>query len=179
MQGWLGPALVAALVSGLITALGWFVSYVLGTRLETRRRQERVTDVQTALAAEIRSFFARSQHVDIREHGKRMETWILAEGQQNTPFVPQEPDFLVFRSIAPEIHILPKPVIDPVVLFYTQAATLALFASDLRSERYLSLDPASKNEMYQDYLGLMNYAFQLADYALKALQESLEDERID
>lgn len=179
MEGWLGPALVAALVSGLITALGWFVSFILGTRQEMRRRQERVTDVQTALAAEIRSFFARSQHLDIREHGKNMESWILADGQQNTPFVPQEPDFPVFRAIAAEIHILPQAVIDPVVLFYTQATTLALFAADLRAERYRSLDPYSKNEMYQDYLGLMDYAYQLADHALKALRKSLANERND
>ena len=177
MRDWIGPAIVAAVVSGLVTIFGWFVSSVQNSKQDAKRRKERVIDVQTALTAEIRSFYARARNIDVAAHGNRMKTWIMEGDGGNTPFVPQEPDFLIYKAIAPEIHILPQPVIDPVVLFYTQASTLSLFASDLRGERYRSLDATSKNEMYQDYLALMEYAFQLAGHALHVLEESLSYEQ--
>ncbi len=178
MSQWLVPALVAPLVLGLVTVGGWFVTYVLGMRQERLRRLERVIDVQTALAAEIRGYLARGAGLNFAEHGRRMADWIMAGDGRNTPFVPLEPDFLVYPALVKDIHILPEPAIDPVVLFYAQAATVALLAKDLRADRYQTLDPASKVEVYQDYLAIMDYAFQLARQALLALQESQQDERI-
>ncbi len=175
MTHWLLPALVAPLVLGLVTVGGWFTTYFLGLRQEKRRRLERIVDVQTAVAAEIRSYRQRGTSFDIAEHGAKMEAWILAGEGANTPFVPLEPEFIIYSAMVKDIHILPQAVIDPVVLFYTQASTVALFASVLRAERYEALDAMRKNDMYQDYLRLLQHAYTLADTALGELQVSLAE----
>ena len=173
MTDWVFPALVAPAILGLITVAGWFTTYYLNLRQERRKRLERVTDVQTALLAEIRSYLHRSSDFDLDEHGRRMEAWIL-NSKDNAPFVPLDPEFQVYAAILKDIHILPQPVIDPVVLFYTQASTLALFTEDLRADRYLTLNMQRKNDMYQDYLELLKHSYRLAGEAMKAIDSAMD-----
>ena len=171
MIEWIGPAVVATAVSAAVTVIGWYVSHQREGSAELRRRQERVSDVQTALRAEIRSYRARAAAVDLDAHGAEMERRIRAG--DFTPFVPKEPEFFIYASIAKEIHILPGSVIDPIVLFYTQGSTVALFAEDLRTERFQALEAGRKVDMYLDYLAMTGHGYRLADQALQALDASL------
>ena len=53
MNEWIGPAIIAAIVSGIVSAAGWFVNSWQERRLEKGRREEKVHDYQVALRAEI------------------------------------------------------------------------------------------------------------------------------
>ena len=55
MGGWVGPAIIAAVISSLVSAAGWYVSYWTTIQTDHRRRREKVRDFQIALRAEIRS----------------------------------------------------------------------------------------------------------------------------
>ena len=52
---WIGPAIVAAVISTLLTGIGWFVSERQAFRREARHRRERVGDMQAALLADMAS----------------------------------------------------------------------------------------------------------------------------
>jgi hypothetical protein len=64
-------------------------------------------------------------------------------------------------------------VIDPVVLYYRQISALALFAGDLRSERFERLETERKVEMYRDYLAMGAFALELAQTAIRSLDQSI------
>lgn len=55
MGSWIGPAIVAALISGLVSLIGLYLGGWIAIRHEKRRRREKVRDFQIALRAEIRS----------------------------------------------------------------------------------------------------------------------------
>ena len=64
MAAWIGPAIVVAVISALVTAAGWLVAHRQTMRAEALRRRERVVDVQTALRAEIRSHPHQARSID-------------------------------------------------------------------------------------------------------------------
>jgi len=71
-----------------------------------------------------------------------------------------------------KFHILPTHVIDPVVYYYRQIATLAQFAEDLRSDRFSKLEAPRKAEMYRDYIAMGEFALKLAEEAIEAIENS-------
>ena len=165
------PAFIGVL--GLV--LGVILSNSAVRILEALRRRERIQDIRTALRAEIRcqrhtllQFKEAADRGDIAERFARPSE----SGATFTPFVPREAPSFVFDAIVGEIHILPIEIIDPVVYYYRQIATLTEFAEDLRSERYLTLEAARKAEMYQDYLAMGVYALALADEAIEAIEQT-------
>ena len=176
MSAWVGPAIIAAVISAIVTAAGWYASHFSNRRLEVARRRERMQDVQTALLAEIVANEHRLATIDLRSHADYIAGRIAAEGAAFTPFVPREVLTFVMDAIASEIHILPNEVIGPVVLYYRQAMAIGLLADDLRSDRFIALDPDRKIEVYRDYIGLLQYAQSLADDAIEALEVSLDAE---
>lgn len=174
---WVGPAAIAALISSVVTAAGWVISYRNTRKLDSTRRDERVFDVQTAIRADIRSNRARLRSLDLEQHAQNIANKIrsaAANGEGYTPFVPHEPHSLIFSALVSEIQILPASVIDPVVLYYRQMETIARFVDDLRSERFAQLDKDRKIEMFDDYIGLNTYALELANQAIDAINAALE-----
>jgi hypothetical protein len=167
ISAWVGPAIVAAVISAIVTAFGWYASHASARRLEAARRSERIQDVQTALRAEI-----RSQRQRLRLFAEQQEKSGDAASEEPgfTPFVPREAASFVFDAIVSEIHILPTEVIDPVVYYYRQIASLALFAEDLRSDRYASLPADRKAAMAADYIRMGVFAIELADKAIAAIE---------
>jgi hypothetical protein len=177
MSAWIGPAIIAAVISSLVTVIGWMVAHERDRRTEITRRRERIRDYQTALRAEIRSHRARLARLDLSEHSHLIATKIEVSRGEYTPFVPRESHPSIYNAVLSEIHILPAHVIDPVVLYYTQIRSLTEFAEDLRSKQFQTLDPERKSEMYRDYIGLTAYAVELADGALDAINVSLDADR--
>ena len=164
--------------TALIGIVGVIVGIVLSNFaarfLESLRRKERIQDVSTAIRAEIRSHRQRLLLFEPATAGEITER-ILEEagaGSEYTPFVPAEAPSFVFDAILSEIHILPTEVIDPVIYYYRQTATLKLFAEDLRSDRFSKLEAWRKAEMYRDYIAMGEYALELAEKAVKALEDS-------
>jgi hypothetical protein len=172
MSAWIGPAIIAALISAMVTAMGWYASHVSHRRIESARRRERVRDVQIAVRAEIRSHRAWLQSFDT-EHLSGDTAARIRSMEGYTPFVPREIETFVFNAVVAEIHILPSAVIDEIVRYYRQVYVLGRLADDLRSERFSSLEAGRKAEMYEDYIGIGVYALDLADETIEALNASL------
>lgn len=174
-QLWIGPAIVAALISGIVTIGSWVVGSARERRLQAALREERVRDVQTALLADVRSYRHRYFAVDLDALRKDVVDRIAAAPAEApfTPFVPRDHGSLLWASIAREVHILPTEVIDPVVLFFSQLETISALIDDLRSDRYWSLGQSRRAAMYTDYIELRRFSVQLAHDAERALQAGL------
>jgi hypothetical protein len=173
MEAWIGSAVVAVVISSLVTIAGWYATHRSERMLEAARRQERIQDIQTALLADIRSTNHRFQEVDLDTHLEQV-TALIEKSDGFTPFVPGEPGSLLWTSIVPEVHILPNEVIDPVVLFFSQLESIRQFVEDLRSERFEHLESSRKVLMFQDYVRMMKYLVQLGNDAERTLSRSLE-----
>jgi hypothetical protein len=147
-------ALIAAIVSAALTVLGWLVSHSSEKRLEIRRREEKIVDVQTALLAEIESNLIRYGETDLDAHLAEITKRILkpARGSRYTPFIPRDSTEIVFEAMLPEIHILPTEVIGDVINYYKQEYKLRELVEDLRGETYRDLDQPRKARIYADYI---------------------------
>ena len=154
MPGLLDTALIAAIVSATVTALGWFASHWSEQQLETQRRIEKIIDVQWALLAEIESNLSRYTEIDLDRHAEDMGRKIMAnQGRSRfTPFVPRDVTETIFEAFVADIHILPTATIRDVVGYYKQEYKLRELAEDLRSEKYERLSQERKSRLYADYI---------------------------
>ena len=173
MSAWIGPAIVAAVISSSVTIAGWFVAHERDRRTEAARRQEKIRDVQTALLAEISSNISRFARIDLVEAAADKRDRILSDPGY-THFVPRDASTVVFDALPKEIHILPSQTIEPVVSYYKQAFAVAHFVDDLKSDAYEKLDPKRKAEMYVDYLRMIIAAVEKAEEARRVLGRSLQ-----
>ncbi|MEF2071787.1 hypothetical protein [Consotaella aegiceratis] len=173
MGTWLGPVVTATLISSLIAALGWYVSWRTARGLDRQRRQERIDDIQTALLAEVRSIVHHLDQYDAADLIGEVESRMQANNGYS-PFIPREPHPSLFEAISAEISVLPRRVIDPVVLFYRQQEVIANFAEDLRGGDFRSMRNEQKIQMIKDYLHLKEHAGRLGHEAINALKRELE-----
>jgi hypothetical protein len=175
MPGMLDTVLVAAIVSAAVTAIGWFASHWSETRLEAKRRDEKIVDVQTALLAEIESNLTRYEEIDLDGHMADMTRKILRKGRAGafTPFVPRDAPEIVFEAMLPDVHILPTETIDDVVAYYKQEYKLRELVEDLRSSRYRELEPERKARIYEDYVWQIKTVLITGEQARGALRGSL------
>jgi hypothetical protein len=176
MNTWIGPAIVAAVISSLVTAVGWLVNYRTSLGLEKERRLEKVRDFQIALRAEIRSELHQLDTENLIDELKVIEGR-YAKSKTYAVFVPSLARHVVFESLIREIHLLPESVIDPVILYSRQRQMIDQFASDLRSERYLKLSQIRQLEMYRDYVSFMIHLKKLATDASGTIEQSLQKEK--
>lgn len=172
MELWIGPVIFAALLSGLVSAAGWFVNSWQTRRLEQLRRDERVHDFQVALRAEIGSDLVWMSVIDrgafLAEIQRR-----YAEDSAYSVLVPHMAANVVFAAIVGEIHILPGDVIAPVVDYSRLRQTVEQFVTDLRGERFRQLAAERQLLMYSDYLDMLGRLEILAERAVSALAISL------
>lgn len=167
---WIGPAIVAAIISAAVTGMGWFVSERQTSRREALRRRERKADMQIALLAEIRASQHRS--IDLSSHGAMVDRR-MADDDAYLPFVPRQVEAVIYGAFLGDLHLLPSQVIDPVVIYYRQLAVTANLAEDLRSERYALLDRSRQRVLYNDFVSLTEQADALAADAEIALSRAL------
>jgi hypothetical protein len=172
MEAWFGPAIVAAVVSGLVSAAGWFVTSWQAIRLEQRRRDEKVRDFQTALLAEIDRDFANMAVADRAEFLEAVRAQYRAD-PAFVPFGPRLASNVVFDVVVREIHILPGDVIRPVIDYARVRQTLERFVEDMRGEGFRSLAADRQLTMYGDYLAMTDRLQRLAEIAGAELRRSL------
>ncbi|MEM9550554.1 MAG: hypothetical protein AAGA05_05230 [Pseudomonadota bacterium] len=175
-EEWIGPAIIAALIAGVFSLLGWVMAGSRERASERRRRAERRVDVQTALKAEIQHY------VDILENPKfdPDKVWevVVSEMEENedyVPLIPSERNDTLFRAILPEIHVLPEPVIKPVVRYYNQVFAIEAMIADLRGGGFATAEQDQRIKMYTDYISLKLGALDQGREALDALARSLAD----
>lgn len=172
MGGWVGPAIVAALISGVISLMGLYLGGWIAIRHEKRRRQEKVRDFQVALRAEIRSELHNLSAIDFDQHFSEIETR-YATRQDYSVFPSFPARHIVFEALESEIHVLPEPVIDEVIVYWRQRHAVEKMVEDMRSERFSKLDAARQLEMYKDYVGMQKYLAETARLSAKSLDRSL------
>lgn len=172
MAAWIGPVIIAALVSGIISLIGLYLGGLISIRHEQRRRQEKVRDCQTALKAEIRSDLHNLASIDFDEHLQEIRNrYASRAGYVVFPSYPAR--HLVFEAIKNEIQILPEPVIDVVVLYFRQLHAVEKFVDDMRDERFGKLGTERQLEMYEDYIEMQKYLLETARLSVAALDRSL------
>ena len=173
-EAWIGPAIVAAIISGVISVVGWILTGCRELSSERRRRAERRVDVQTALRAEIQ------HNVDILSNPDfdLNRTWehVVSEMEDEptyVPLIPSERNDTVFRAIVQDIHILPGDVIQPVVRYYNQVFAIDAMIADLRGNGFAGAEQDQRIKMYTDYIALKLEALEQGKGAIIALDQSL------
>ena len=172
MNSWLGPAIIAAIISSIVTAFGWLVNYRTSLGIEKERRKEKVRDFQIALRAEIRSELHHLNEENLLADLKVIEGR-YAKSKTYSVFVLGIAPHLVFKSLIGEIHLLPETVIDPLIIYMRQRQLIEQTAEEMRSERFLKATQQHQLEMYRDFIRLHVHLKSLAEDALKAIDEAL------
>lgn len=168
VEAWVGPAIVAAVISSIIGAIGWFVTYRLTISLDERRRAEKIRDFQIALRAEIWSELANLERFDL----DALYADVVKRYQADEAYsvsVPRLARQIVFETVAGEIHILPEAVIGPVVLYARQREVVESMTKDIQDGRFATLAKDRQLAMYRDYLGLWKVWRELAADAERTL----------
>ena len=83
----------------------------------------------------------------------------------------------MMSALEGEIHILPEPVIDAVIIYWRQRNTIEKFVEDMREERFSKLEPARQLAMYKDYIAMQKYLTETARLSVEALDKSLGSPR--
>lgn len=167
----LSPQLQQAVVTGLFVAIGWIVVAAQTRRRDAALRRARETDLQRALLAEIRAHvFALEQQTPTPEDGALLIAR-MATGDF-VPTLPQHANDRIFGAVIADIHILPAPIIDPIVLYYRLLSIMGALATDLR--RIARNDPPRAAQMMADYLSLMEETRDTGIQAIRVLTESLQ-----
>lgn len=169
----LDPRIWQAIIGGAFLAAGWIYNGALNRARDRRRRLEKVRDVQTALLAEIRHYVDALELFDLMTSWSRIVS-AMEEDNKYVPVVPSEKNDTVFHALIEDIHVLPDPVIQPVVRYYNQVFAIDAIIEDLRSELFRKeMDQVQRVAMYTDYIGLKQQALVLGRAAISELRESL------
>jgi hypothetical protein len=169
---WVGPAIVAALVSALVSAAGWFVTSWQAQRLDQRRRGEKLRDFQIALRAEIASDLLNMAVADRREFLEEVAERYRADATYY-PIVPMQSRNVVFEAIIDQIHILPAAVITPLIHYARMRQRVERFVDDLRSPDFRGLSAERQLTMYTDYLEMLDRVEQIGRDTVSRLDDSL------
>ncbi|MBB3998143.1 hypothetical protein [Aureimonas pseudogalii] len=167
-NGWLAPALLAAIVAALVSVVGWFATARQSVWLEQRRRLERMRDFQIALRAEI-----RAELVDLEAYDLEEAYAAIRDRYANEPGfsvrVSAPPRHPIFEAIVDEIHVLPEEVIDPVVLYARQRWEMEGVANDIRDPSFNALSAERQLDVVGDYVNARRRLTTLAQTAVAAL----------
>ncbi len=170
MDPWIGPAIVAAVISGLISLIVVQLNYRQERRIEQLRRAEKVRDFQIALRAEIRSELRNLKQHDVglllTDVRNRYDT-----EPNYTVSIPKLPRHLVFDALVSEIHVLPEAVIDPVVLYARQRQAVESLVEYMSNEAFKTLSKDRQLAVYEDYLRMWETWRDFAAQAEAALNE--------
>lgn len=154
-----------AVIAGLFVALGWIVNGWQNRRRDEALRLLRVNDVQRALYAEIRAYVAVLKRDDLAKYGDDILQKIRTEPDY-FPVIPRENNASIFSAIVGDIHILPRAVIDPVALYYSQLVAIQQMIEDLKQVDKFVIGPERAARIYADYIALKVEAIELGDDAM-------------
>ena len=170
LDAYLSPQSQQAVIAGLFLSFGWVVVAAQTRRRDARLRRERETDIQRALLAEIRAHVvALEQQTPTAD-----DAAVLIARIRSGDFVPtlsSQANDRIFAAVINELHILPAPVIDPIVLYYRLLSIMEALAGDLR--RIARRDGERAAQMMGDYLSLMAETRDCGIHAIRVLTECL------
>lgn len=170
LDAYLSPQSQQAVIAGLFLSFGWVVVASQNRRRDARLRREREADIQRALLAEIRAHVVSLE----QQSPSRSDAEALIARIRSGDFVPtlpQQANDRIFAAVISELHILPAPVIDPIVLYYRLLSIMGALATDLR--RISRRDGERAAQMMADYLSLMDETRDSGIQAIRVLTECL------
>jgi hypothetical protein len=174
MGDWVGPALIAAIVSGLVSVFGWFATFYIGLRRDRMLRDEKVHDFQIALRAEISSDLLTMVVADRAMFLADVENRYRSEPGYSA-IIPHMASNPIFGAILEEIYLLPAEVIEPVVHYERLRETLERFVADMREPSFSALSAERQMLMYSDYIDMIGRLESLAKAAASAITASLSN----
>ncbi|TDL81313.1 hypothetical protein E2L08_06485 [Palleronia sediminis] len=147
------PRLWQAVIAGAFVAAGWIVNGAQNRRAADRLRRERLRDVHRALYAEIKHNLA---NLDSAAALTEFATPVLQRIVEDdfVPFVPRERNDAVFRTVLPEIHVLPRVTIDPVIRYYSQLAAHDALVEDMRGDSFKVMEAERRAAIYADLIAI-------------------------
>jgi hypothetical protein len=169
---WIGPAILAAFISGLVSLLVVQLDFRQSRKSEHLRRAEKIRDFQIALRAEIRGELSNLSSYDFPSLLKDVRSRYKSEPGYSVS-VPRLARHLIFEAIVGEIHILPEAVIDPVVLYARQRQAVESLVDDMRDRSFRELSTDRQLAIYEDYIRMWETWRDLAAQAEAALNEQL------
>lgn len=169
MEGWVGPAIIAAVISGVVSLLVVQLNFRQERRADRQRREEKIRDFQIALQAEIRSELANLERFDLKALLADVEGRYASDKDYSVS-VPRIARHVVFEAVAKEIHILPEAVIGHVIFYARQRQVVEQLADDMREPSFKALSQERQLAMYRDYLAMWEVWRDLASKAEKALE---------
>jgi hypothetical protein len=172
IASWISPALIAIIVSALVTTAGWFVTHRNSLNFEKERRLEKIRDFQIALRAEIRSELHHLNEENLDKAFKSVEAQYRASKTYSV-YVPGLARHAVFDNLVRDIHILPESVIDPLILYSRQRQMLDQFSAEMRTDKFSKLSQSRQLAMYQDYVAVTKYLRVLAVDTISAIDAAL------
>jgi hypothetical protein len=173
VEAWVGPAIVAAFISGLVSLIVVQLNFRQERRADRLRREEKIRDFQIALRAEVRSELRNLERFDFESLLADVEAR-YAKDENFSVTIPRLAKHVVFDAIVGEIHILPEAVIDPIVLYIRQRQVVESMAEDMRDPLFRTLTTDRQLAMYRDYLGMWKVWAELAGYAEQALGQETQ-----
>ncbi|SCY59465.1 hypothetical protein [Paracoccus tibetensis] len=171
LENLVSPQVLQAVVAGVVVATGWLVAAAQNRRRDDRLRRSREEDIQRALLAEIRAYVvALELQVPSPEDAASLIESVRSGAV--VPILPQEVNDRIFAALIAEIHVLPAPVIDPVVIYYRLLSVMSALARELR--RIVRQDSQKAARMMEDYLSLSAQARDAGFEAITVLTVSLQ-----
>lgn len=170
LDAYLSPQSQQAMIAGIFLSFGWVVVAWQTRRRDARIRREREADIQRALLAEIRAHVVSLEQqspspADAEELIARIRSGDFV------PTLPQQANDRIFGAVISELHILPAPVIDPIVIYYRLLSIMGALATDLRDIPADGRERAA--QMMADYLSLMEETYNSGIQAIRVLTECL------
>lgn len=154
-----------AVVAGAVIATGWLTTAIFAELGKQRNRREKTRDYHRALFSEIGNNLSNIWDIaSIRAHGDGLIAKMRAD-PGFVPFIPREENDALFTILAPEIHILPRKTIDPIVAYYSQVRSIAALADDMRSEGFKAMPQDRRIAMYSDYIEMKIQALAFGKHA--------------
>jgi hypothetical protein len=171
LEAWVGPAIVAAFISGLVSLVLVQLNFRQGRQVEQARRDEKVRDFQIAIRAEIRSELRNLVQHDLAAQLGHVKARYERDPTYSVS-VPRPVRQSVFEALVREIHVLPETVIDPVVLYARQRNAIDSIVEDMRAPGFSALSREQQLAMYEDYLRMWDAWREFAITAEAALSGS-------
>lgn len=172
IETWLGPAVVAAVVTAALT-LWRDARQSVRERAESRRvenaRANRQRDVAAALLAEVEALLENTGQATLEENLDEM-TRRFESDRSFRPVVLTQSFNFVYRALIPDVGTLGRDVLVPVVGFYAQLDRIAHIVEDLRDLRDASIDGERYARIYRDYIGMLMMAATLGERARLSLK---------
>ena len=166
----LDPRILAALIGGLVVAMGWVIASWRERGSARRTRLQREADLRIALGAEIEAHVKALRFFDLEERWRRI-VLRMEDDADYVPLIPITRANVIFTALIAEVQVLPQSAIEPMVRYYTQLQAIEAMVMDMRSVAFRRLAQDRRIAMYTDYISLTLEARELGELAITALRD--------